>query len=274
MSDPSQRLHTFFVVKEPGRPDRIVVWDTQDISLGRSAENDLVIDHAEVSRRQAVFNRLNSAYVLKNLSTSNPTYVNEQPVKTAQLDTKDRIRVAETELIFYQVAKNPATLGAKLEYASQLKGFGGAAGESSPDATMLGMGMMDGGDEDELEIRPAGDFDYDLHDMGAQDVAPTEVIPQPRNLDLELGDPVLGGEAPQAAPPVQAVQEEPSEEAWELENPLTPVPPQVQGNTAGTFSVHLEIDGLTPDQQRFLVGLLGKVIQLPSLKIRLKGDDF
>ena len=35
MSDASQRLHTFFVVKQPNQSDRIVVWDTQDITLGR-----------------------------------------------------------------------------------------------------------------------------------------------------------------------------------------------------------------------------------------------
>ena len=32
----SSRLHTYFVVKEPDVPDRILVFDTQEVSIGRA----------------------------------------------------------------------------------------------------------------------------------------------------------------------------------------------------------------------------------------------
>ena len=267
MSDASQRLHTFFVVKQPNQSDRIVVWDTQDITLGRSADNDFVIDHAEISRRQAVFARLNSAYVIKNHSTSNPTYVNDQPIKAAELQTKDRVRVAETEMIFYRVAKNPATLGAKVEYASQLKDFASSGAQDSPDSTMLGLMDMAGEDEEEFEVRPARDFDYDLHGMDAGLEEGLGSAPKARNLDLEMDDPVLGDDAAG------------SSETWDLEDPPAQAQAQAQTQAAGrqasggTFSLNLEIQGLSPEQQRFLQTVLGKVIQLPALRIRLKGDD-
>lgn len=260
MSDASQRLHTFFVVKESGRPDRILVWDTQDISVGRSAENDLIVDHAEISRRQAVFSRLNSAYVVKNHSTSNPTYVNDQPVKTAELETKDRVRFAETELIFYSVAKNPATLGAKVEYTSQLKGFGTPGAADSPDATMLGLMDTAGGDDDEFEVLPSGD--YDLHGVEAGLEAGLGSEPKARNLDLEIDDPVLADTSSGRS------------DSWDLEESPAPAPSPPAGPSAGgSFSVHLEIEGLSPEQRRFLETLLGKVVQLPALRVRIKGDD-
>jgi pSer/pThr/pTyr-binding forkhead associated (FHA) protein len=55
MSDApaSSRLHTYFVVKEPDVPDRILVFDTQEISIGRAKESDLQAKYPEVSRRHA-----------------------------------------------------------------------------------------------------------------------------------------------------------------------------------------------------------------------------
>jgi pSer/pThr/pTyr-binding forkhead associated (FHA) protein len=252
MSAEQDRVYTFFVVKEPDQPDRILVWDTQDITVGRSVDNDLHVDHEEMSRRHTVFTRTAKSHAVKNYSTSNSTYVNDRPVKTATLANKDRVKIAEVEMIFY--------LDATVEYASQLKGFSspGEAGSSSPDATMLG--MMDSVDgEDDFVVGAARDFDYDLHDsegdLGEE--------PAPRNLDLELGDdPVLSETA-------KAVERE----AWNLEDPPAAKPVAAAAGAGETFSLTLEIAGLGPEQRRALESMLGKVIALPALKIRLKGED-
>lgn len=39
--------HTYFVIKEPGEPDQVLVWDTRTLSIGRSPENDLVVEDEE-----------------------------------------------------------------------------------------------------------------------------------------------------------------------------------------------------------------------------------
>jgi hypothetical protein len=239
---PRQRLHTFLVLKQAGKPDRVVVWDTQDISLGRAPENDLCIDHSEVSRRHALFSRTDRAFVVKNMSMSNGTYVNGQAVDSHELASRDVVQIGDLQLHFYQVTRNPATLGPKLDYSSQLKDFGPARGanpNASPDSTMLGLVDSVDADEDEFEVRPASDFAYDLHQMELRSG------PAPRNLDMELEDLEMPGEAAGATIPA----------------------------AVGRLSLHLEIEGLSPDLGRQLGSLLGKVLELPPLRIRIKGDD-
>ena len=41
----------------------------------------------------------------------------------------------------------------------------------------------------------------------------------------------------------------------------------------GRLSLHLELEGLTPDLRRSLEALLGKQIELPALRIKIKDDD-
>jgi hypothetical protein len=47
----------------------------------------------------------------------------------------------------------------------------------------------------------------------------------------------------------------------------------VPARTAQTLSLHLEIDGLSGELQTVVENLLGKVLSLPPLRIRIKGDD-
>ncbi len=238
---PRQRLHTFLVLKQPGRPDRVLVWDTQDISVGRAPENDVCVDHGEVSRRHALFSRAGQGFVVKNMSMSNGTFVNGQAVDSHTLASRDVVQIADLELHFHQVARNPATLGPKLEYSSQLKAFGpGRGADASPDSTMLGLVESVDDEDDEFEVRPAADFAYDLHriDFGKG--------PAPRNLDMELEDLEMPGGADTAS---------------------------AAAAPAGRLSLHLEIEGLSPDLRRQLESLCGKVVELPALRVRIKGDD-
>ena len=46
----AERVHTFVVIKRGGKNEKIVVLDTQDLSVGRAPENDLVLEDAELSR--------------------------------------------------------------------------------------------------------------------------------------------------------------------------------------------------------------------------------
>ena len=262
MAASSNRVHTFFVLKQPGQPDRIVVWDTQEISLGRSAENDISVDHAEISRRHAHFVRTGKSYVVQNLNTSNGTLVNGEPITTRALETRDVIRIADLELTFVQSTKDPVALGVKVGYASQLKSFPGPS--ISPDdaeSTMLGLVDEIPGDDDDFEVKPAGEFAYDLHGMEGRAAA----APAPRNLDLELEgfgleDLDIPPEAPARSVPKTAAKPQ----AWTLDE---------AENESGTLSLQLEIQGLKGELRQALLGLFGKVIDLPAMKIRIKSDD-
>lgn len=252
-----ERLHTFFVIKESGQPDRILIWDTQDITVGRSSENDVAADQSELSRRHAVFSRVGEVHLVKDLGTSNGTFVNDQSIQSHQLENKDVVRVALFEFHFYRIARNPVALGHKFEYASQLKQFGLPRGpEQSADATILGLvDPVAGTDDDEFEVRPARDFEYDLHDLDES----LDRAPAPRNLDLEVDPPNFDD----LDLPPKAEQAGPETESWSLD----------EAGDAGTLSVRVEISGLPSGLRHRVESLIGKVIQLPSLRIRLQSDE-
>ena len=246
----SERVYVFLVQRRAGKAERLVVWDTQDISVGRAPENDVVVDDPEMSRNHAQFYKSEGGYSVQNMSMSNPTYVNDQPVTSQPLRNKDVVRLAETEFIFCRVARNPVTLGMKLEYASQLKGFGPQVAAGDGEATILGLvDTVEGSDD--FEVRPAAEFGNDL-----RSVEP----PRTRNLDLEFANDGLEEldipEKP-AARPKAGVQ------AWTLDEK----PP------SATVSLHVEIQGLTGPQRASVEALLGKVIEIPKLRIRIKSDD-
>ena len=247
----SERVYVFLVQRRAAKPERIVVWDTQDISVGRAPENDVVVEDPEMSREHARFYKSEGGYSVQNLSMSNPTYVNDQPATSQPLRNKDVVRLAETEYVFYRVTRNPVTLGMKVEYASQLKGFGPQVAAGDGEATILGLvDTVEGSDD--FEVHPAGEFGNDLRSVES---------PQPtRNLDLEFandGLEELDIPAQPAAQPKAGVQ------AWTLDEK----PP------SDTVSLHLEIQGLTGPQRASVEALLGKVIELPKLRIRIKSED-
>jgi hypothetical protein len=254
----AERMHVFLLQRRGGKKERLVVWDTQDISVGRAPENDIVVDDPEMSRNHAQFYRGEAGFSVKNMSMSNATFVNEKEIASQALKSKDVVRIADTEFVFYQVPQNPVTLGMKVEYASQLKGFGPKVAAGDGEATILGlMDPVGGGSEDDFVVRPAADFEHDLHGM-------PQPAPQakPRNLDLELaGDGLADLDMPAQSGAGKGKAK--GLGAFTLG----------EEKAAGTLSLSLEIQGLTGAQRAAVQGLIGKVIELPKLRIRLKGDD-
>jgi hypothetical protein len=263
MSEASNRIHTFFVLKQPGEPDSVVVWDTQDISLGRSRENDLAIDHVEISRRHAQFNCTGRNHVVRNLNTSNGTLVNGEEISTHVLQSGDVIRIAELELTFYQSTRDPIALGRPLQYASQLKEFSGPSiSAQDGDATMLGLVDMLSGSNEAFEVRPANDFAYDLHGLENE----TGHTSAPRDLDLELeGFGLDDVEIPEEVlQPPQAPAAGGTPQFIEFDD---------VEETPSSVSLHIEIQGLQGELRQLLRTLAGKRIELPALKICIVEDD-
>jgi predicted component of type VI protein secretion system len=264
----AERMHTFLMLKRGGKPERVLVWDTVDISVGRAPDNDLVLDEPEMSRNHARFCKSDAGYTIQNLSMSNPTTVNGASVGSQPLKNKDVIGIADIEFVFCQVPQNPATLKLPLEYASQLKNFGPKIASGDGEATILGlMDEVGGPSDEEFVVRPASDFEHDLHGIPQPPLAK----PRTRNLDLELADDGLGDldlppakAAPKAAPARPAAQKAPSPgvEVWARSDEAT-----------GAVSLQLEIQGLSGAQRASVLGLIGKVIELPRLRIRIKGED-
>jgi len=231
------RTYTLLKIKAAGSAPRVILLDTQDLSIGRSDENDLAIDDPEISRRHARFARIEGGWVVEDMGTSNGTAVNGAATPRAVLASGDVVQIGGVEFVFAETARNPAELGAKIElqYASQLKGFGSATSGGDGNVTILGLmdAVSPAAEEEDFEVRPAGDFDLDLHDIQAGGAGGAAVA-APRNLDAET---------------------------WELDSAL-------EGGSGG-LSLQLEIEGLTPELETLLRRLLDRDIELPKLRLRV-----
>jgi hypothetical protein len=222
-------LRTMLGCKQPGSEGRIVVWDTDELTVGRAPENDIVVDDTDCSRQHAIFSCGPEGFVLRDLGTANGTSVNKTPVAEHVLENKDVIRVGELQLTFIQTRKDPAALGLEVVFASQLKGFANEIASQDPEATTLG--LLDEA-QGQFEVGAVGGFQAGENVPGGE----------PRNLDLEFNDFEPGGTLPSAQP-------------------------------GGVFELTLELEGLSADLRRMLEGLLGKTLDLPQLRVRIKGPD-
>ena len=263
---------TLLGLKGPGRKREIVIWDTDQITIGRSPESDIVVDEEDVSRDHAVLIRGHADFFVQDLETANGTDINGGRLMSRHtLQTKDVVQVGPLEITFIRTKKEPASLGLDVVYSSQLKGVaGGAASPVNPEATMLALGGAFGdGAAAEFKVGEVADFGYDVNSRSEPVPAPGDPEPAPavRNLDLDIGDMFIQGGPEQPAAPAPAA-------ARQAAAPQAAAPPLVSNAAAtGSLSLTLELTGLTPELRGLLSGLQGKLIELPALRIHIKGDD-
>ena len=76
-------------------------WLTPALAIGRDSANDIVIDHPLASRRHARLEQDENGYIVRDLDSTNGTYVNgERLTAPRQLHNQDIIWVADVEIIF------------------------------------------------------------------------------------------------------------------------------------------------------------------------------
>jgi predicted component of type VI protein secretion system len=225
---------TLLGVKGP-QGAQIIIWDTKDVSIGRAADNDIVVEDSDSSRSHALLSRVDAEYLIEDLGTYNGTLVNGAPVQKQALQNRDVIQIADVEITFIQSRKDPAALGLDIVYASQLKGFAAPVGAvDRPDATTLGLVDLppeSDASEDEFEVGSVGGFGFSDPESPQREAVAVDL--DPALADMELG-------------------------------------PRPEG---GGVSLRLQIEGLSPDLKRALKTLLGHAIQLPPLQIRLDELD-
>jgi len=76
-------------------------WNKPMLTLGRDSSNDIIIDHPLASRRHARLEHDESGYFIRDLESTNGTYVNGDRIEAAHmLRNQDKVWVADTEIIF------------------------------------------------------------------------------------------------------------------------------------------------------------------------------
>jgi pSer/pThr/pTyr-binding forkhead associated (FHA) protein len=78
-----------------------IEWSRSLLTIGRDGQSDIIIDHPLASRRHARLEQDESGYHVRDLDSTNGTYVNGDRIEGArQLHNQDRIWIADTEIIF------------------------------------------------------------------------------------------------------------------------------------------------------------------------------
>jgi len=188
--------HTYFVIKEPGEPDRVLVWDTRTLSIGRSPENDLVVEDQEVSRKHALLKNERGATEIGDYRTGNGTFVNGKRVQqTARIKSGDVIALGKLQLELRQADEHPAKLGIKLTYASHLKTVGSLPQMADAGSTMIGV-MDDTQQADEPFViqpdRSSGGQAFVLGSEAGDDLQLEASGESPDDFSIDIGENVGG----------------------------------------------------------------------------------
>ena len=84
-------VQKYFFVNEP-------------MSIGRAPDNEIVIENLAISRNHAVISATGESFLIKDLGSSNGTFVNGEKVTQALLNDKDVISIGKHKLYFYNAA--------------------------------------------------------------------------------------------------------------------------------------------------------------------------
>jgi len=77
---------------------RIIVFDKPLMTIGR-ANADIVLNDSEISRKHAQIEIKGTAVTLRDLKSTNGTYVNEQRITTSLLENQTEFRVGATTMM-------------------------------------------------------------------------------------------------------------------------------------------------------------------------------
>jgi two-component system, NtrC family, sensor kinase len=79
--------------------------DGSTVTLGRGTSNAVQLHDTEISREHAEFSRRGDAFVIRDLGSSNGTYVNGKPVKEHELASGDQVQLGRTLLLYTGVTE-------------------------------------------------------------------------------------------------------------------------------------------------------------------------
>ena len=77
------------------------------ISIGRSQENDVVLNLPDISSQHANISQLeNGEYLVEDLDSSNGVYVNGFRIKSSQVSLADQVRLSANHILDLEVLFN------------------------------------------------------------------------------------------------------------------------------------------------------------------------
>ncbi|MBW1714423.1 MAG: FHA domain-containing protein [Deltaproteobacteria bacterium] len=136
----------------------------ENMTIGRTDENDIVIDNLAVSGYHARIDRAGDTYILTDLQSTNGTFVNDKKIVSYRLRHKDKITIGK-HLLFFALSKSEQAKAREgeldetmvLDTARQKELLAKQAGRKGIDLTgakqKLGVvSFIDGSDQGEIEL--------------------------------------------------------------------------------------------------------------------------
>jgi len=289
MSD-EQRISTYLVIRLGGEPERAVVWDTLDISVGRHASQDISVADPEVSRKHAVFRREDERFCIEDMGTGLGTLVNGERIETRDLAHGDTIQIGMLEIRFGQTPKaiRPEP---NVCFASELKQGGlPAATGAAGGRTMLAFDIEDDpplpatGPVEEARARGVtadGKLEEldDLDPLGLSiDGADVRAAIQARDLDRELLADMSDSRAsaaPTLAPlePVGVRQENGPATSTGTHRPAAESTAPDAGASRSAARLSLEVDGPPEEVEAFVAAVREKRVQFGAVSLKIRDAD-
>ena len=145
MSQPLNTSDKGMLVVDGGPNDgRTIILAKPIITMGRLADNDLVVNEPAVSRRHAEIIYSQAGYVLRDLGTTNGTFVNQRDIgkKEYRLGEGDRVCLARTSTSFVFTVDSSKTIqipksDASVPGAGFVEGLGRLPGSRQEQAAAL-----------------------------------------------------------------------------------------------------------------------------------------
>lgn len=118
------------VLKFDGQDVQEFVLDKQEISIGRTAKNDIAIDNLAVSGLHATVHKTHDGAVLQDMNSTNGTFVNDNEISRHNLQDGDIIGIGKHQLLFFTEsvfsvagsdAQSEATVMMSVDFQEQLQ---------------------------------------------------------------------------------------------------------------------------------------------------------
>jgi len=114
--------HAQFKVQRGKDAGKVMVLQKPLVSIGTLPENDLVLSDPTVSRRHAIIEEKSTGYVLRDMDSTNGTFLDGVRVREGYLAPGSIIRLGQTELSFSPLEERIENLKRNLDHFGELTG--------------------------------------------------------------------------------------------------------------------------------------------------------
>jgi pSer/pThr/pTyr-binding forkhead associated (FHA) protein len=91
---------TRLVIYTPEKTWEIDLQEVDALGIGRAPENDIVLDLPKISRHHARLEHLGNTFMLKDLDSTNGTWLGEQRIQEHVLEDGQALRMGQAQLVF------------------------------------------------------------------------------------------------------------------------------------------------------------------------------